>query len=135
MALAEVDVQTSQAGHPEPQRGNRIITSAAAELFWALFVLAGDKKMAGHHVEIPEAVARRLQGRIQQFWNDGSTCYTELVVLAGRGGHLEDESNDALLASIPRLSTLPLERGIMRSETPADLAMIRGRLKTLRTDA
>lgn len=57
------------------------------------------------------------------------------MVLAGRGGHLEDESNDTLLAGIPRLATATLERGILRCETPADLARIRARLSTLRTDA
>jgi DNA-binding transcriptional ArsR family regulator len=135
MALAEVDVQTREDGRTQPQRGNRIITSAAAELFWALVVLSGDKKLTGRHVDVPETVARRLKRRIREFWNDGCTCYTELMVLAGRGGHLEDESNDALLANIPRLSTGPLERGILQSETPADLAMIRARLNALRTDA
>src|ERR1700730_1803073 len=135
MALAEVDVQSREAGTPQAQSGNRIITSAAAELFWALVVLVGDKHLAGHHVDIPEAVARRLQKRIREFWNDGCSCYTELVVRAGRGGPLEDESNDALLANTPRLSVAPLERGILRSETPADLAMIRARLSALRTDA
>ena len=61
MALAEVDVQTREDGRPQPQRGNRIITSAAAELFWALVVLSGDKKLAGRHVDVPETVARRLK--------------------------------------------------------------------------
>jgi DNA-binding transcriptional ArsR family regulator len=134
MALAEVDVQVGRREASGPRDGNRLVVSAPAELFWVLFVLAGDKPPAQHHLDIPEATARRLKKRVHDFWNDGCTCYTELGVLAGRGGHLEDASNEAFLAALPRLSQAPLERGILSCESPADLARIRARLKALRTD-
>ncbi|MEA2683239.1 MAG: ArsR family transcriptional regulator, cadmium/lead-responsive transcriptional repressor [Chloroflexota bacterium] len=134
MALAEMDIQAREDATPQARGGNRLITSAPAELFWALFAIAGDKGLAQHHVDIPPARALRLQKRVRQFWNDGCACYTELMVLAGRGGHLEDEANDAFLQGITRLAASPLERGILRCETAADLVKIRARLAALRSD-
>lgn len=134
MALAEVDVQVGRGEASAPRDENRIVVSAPAELFWVLFVLAGDKPPSQHHVDIPPTTARRLRKRIHDFWNDGCTCYPELVVLAGRGGHLEDASNEAFLTALPRLGQAPLERGILGCEAPADRSLIRSRLNTLRTD-
>jgi len=133
MALAEItDIPAATA---PPSTGNRIGVSAVAEIFWGIRALERVESDPPPHMDLDTAHARRLGQRLREFWNDGLTCWSEIFVLAARGGHLEDEAPEAFLEELPRLARLPLERRMLTTEDGPDRRRIEARLRTLATDS
>jgi DNA-binding transcriptional ArsR family regulator len=109
--------------------------SAPAELVWVVLWL----QQAGEH-KLPPTVEplapfpAELVRRVGSLWDDGSHVFSELLVLADLSGHLFDLDPgalfDDLVEPLPGGGELPL-----RSETPAEAAVIRDRLRRLAADA
>ncbi|MGH9054444.1 MAG: ArsR/SmtB family transcription factor [Acidimicrobiales bacterium] len=122
------------AAPPAPSVRYVVRHSMAMELVWALLVVPGEPE-----VEYPARAGRfdsvpGLQERVRGFWGDGVDCYTEIVVVADRGGVLFEEDPNRLwgglaagAAATPRFE--PLE-----SETPEEQEVFRARLARLRED-
>ncbi|MBV8445191.1 MAG: winged helix-turn-helix transcriptional regulator [Candidatus Dormibacteraeota bacterium] len=133
MALAEIGLRRPETA---PESGaNHAVVSAVAELFWGVRLLQRDWESVPEHLSIDATRARRLATRIREFWADGLGCFTELFVLAGRGGHLDDETLDPFFDDLTSLCRAPLERRMLTTEDAADRSRTIARLNELHDDS
>jgi DNA-binding transcriptional ArsR family regulator len=105
------------------------------ELVWALFLTDGEPEP-----EYPLRAGRfdadaTLRDRIASFWADGESCFTEVLVVADRGGVLFEDDADRFWAGMEAGVTGPDRVERLESETPADQARFRERLARLHRDA
>lgn len=108
--------------------------SVAIELMWALNVC--------HPEPEPEYPARAgrfdsdagLPQRIAELWGDGDSCFSEVPIVADRGGVLFEDDIDRFWAGMEAGAAGPDRAERLASETPADQARFRTRLARLRRD-
>lgn len=92
-----------------------------------------------HEQSVPDAPALKpikdrseaLSKRVRAFWKGPKIDYTEILVLAERGGTLENADAEPFLKSIPKVAALPVEALALPSETPEERTAIHDRLKRL----
>jgi hypothetical protein len=105
--------------------------SVVMELVWALFIKDDDLE-----AEFPARAERFVGGpdlpaRIRSFWGDGEACFTEVFVVAQRGGVLFEDDPERLWAGLAAGAAEPPGFERLASETPEDQVRFRGRLARL----
>ncbi len=109
--------------------------SLALELSWAAHS-AWSPRLRGQHRVLAQLADDdpELLREVREFWDDGLHCLAELEVLAFLAGALGEVEAEPLLTVLDsaRLDVPP--DLALRSESPADRAVIQARLDRLRTD-
>ena len=131
MPTADASLSASTA----PLVGFEVRGSLPMELVWALLFHPDEPS-----VQFPERTDR-LAGRTaagrsdpHAFWDDGLSCFTEVLVAADRGGVLFESDLDRLWTGLAEGATAPSRFEPLTSETPEDQARIRARLARLHDD-
>jgi DNA-binding transcriptional ArsR family regulator len=122
------------ADEAPPRARIEVRVSVAFELMWALY-------MAKHepNSEYPARAGRLdadpgLAERIPAFWGDGEPCFTELLVVADRGGVLFEDDLNRFWAGLEAGLAGPDRSEPLTSEAPADRDLFLERLARLRRD-
>jgi hypothetical protein len=104
------------------------------ELVWALFV-PDDEIEAEFPARSERFVAAPdLPARIRSFWADGDACYTEVFVVAQRGGVFFEKDPGRLWAGLAAGAAMAPGFERLASETPEDQVRFRGRLARLQEE-
>ncbi|MGH9116134.1 MAG: ArsR/SmtB family transcription factor, partial [Acidimicrobiales bacterium] len=119
---------------PAPSVHYVVRHSMAMELVWALLVCPDEPE-----AEFPARVGRfdsvpGLQERVTGFWGDGVDCYTEMVVVADRGGVLFEQDAGRLWSGLAAGAAAPPRFEPLESETPEEQDVFRTRVSRLRED-
>jgi DNA-binding transcriptional ArsR family regulator len=113
----------------------RVAPSAPLELMWVLHFIQSDHEHEGAFAAL-EPMRRRYGPQLSELRDDGLAQYsTELVVLAHRTGTLLDLDLTRFFDRIEKAATTRGPLPSLRSEKPAELKVVAGRLESLRTDA
>jgi biotin operon repressor len=109
----------------------RVRPSVVMELVWALLVKDDDFE-SGFPVRARRfAAAPGAAERIQAFWGDGETCFTEVFVVAERGGVLLEDDPERVWTGLASGAAAAPRFEALLSETPEDQVRFRGRLARL----
>ena len=117
-----------------PQVHYQVQCSRILELVWASFVKEGESE-----TEFPARAQRfrrapGMEERLLAFWADGEGCFTEVFVVAERGGVLFEADADRVWAGLAAGAAAPPRFEPLSSETPEDQARFRARLARLHHD-
>ena len=106
--------------------------SAPLELMWIVHDCEANHPLDGPLAALEE-LRIRVGDRLRDFWGDGVRGFTELVVLAERGGTLFDLDLDRFFASLDE-AVRTGGRPSLLSEPLADRRLLHARLDRLRDD-
>jgi DNA-binding transcriptional ArsR family regulator len=109
--------------------------SLVAEVLWALMLPRSDSEQRAAAQLSRFVRSPGLEERIRSFWADGESCFTELLVLAGRAGVLFEDDFDAVIAGLERAAAGLPGSEALQSETEGERACFRDRLDRLHHDA
>lgn len=119
----------------EPAVHYLVRTSLVMDLVWALVLHDGEPDPDNYPVRAGRfAAAPGLEERIAAFWDDGEACFTELFVVAERGGVLDEDDPDRLLAGLEVGAAAEAGLSQLSTETPKDQVIFRQRLARLHDD-
>jgi DNA-binding transcriptional ArsR family regulator len=105
------------------------------ELIWALLLHEGEPSADFPHRASRFSRAPDLEARIRDWWGDGEVCFTEVLVVADRGGVLFESDPERLWAGLAQGAAAPPRFEPLTSETPEDQVLFRTRLARLHDDA
>lgn len=109
--------------------------SLAMELVWALMLHDGEPDPVNYPIRSERfASAPGMEERIRSVWNDDYNCFTELIVVAERGGVLFEMDPDRFLAGLEAAVGAEPRFEAFESETPEDQVRFRDRLARLHDD-
>jgi DNA-binding transcriptional ArsR family regulator len=119
----------------EPRVHYLVRTSLVMDVLWALVLHDGEPDPDNYPMRAGRFVAAPgLEERIGAFWDDGEACFTELFVVAERGGVLDEDDPDRLLAGLEVGAAAEAGFEQLSTEAPEDQAIFRRRLARLRDD-
>ncbi len=105
------------------------------ELVWALLRHRPTTTEAEFPARVERfAAAPGLAERIRAFWDDGEACFTEMFVVAERGGVLFESDPERLWAGLAEGAAAAARFERLASETPEDQVRFRDRLARLHDD-
>jgi len=111
----------------------QVRASAPLELMWIVHDCEANHPLDGPLASL-EDLRQRVGDRLRTFWDDGVRGFTELVVLAERGGTLFDLDLDRFFASLDEAVERD-GRPSLLSEPASDRRLLHARLERLRSDA
>jgi len=110
----------------------QVRASAPLELMWIVHDCEANHPLDGPLASL-EDLRNRVGERLHTFWGDGVRGFTEVVVIAERGGTLFDLDLDRFFASFDDAVQLTGHPSLL-SEPPADRRLLHARLERLRAE-
>lgn len=104
------------------------------ELVWATLIKADEDEATYSARAARFASSPQLTQRILDFWGDREACFTEVLLVAERGGVLLEDDPDALWAGLAEAAALSPRYEPLTSESEEDKLEFRSRLATLHQD-
>jgi DNA-binding transcriptional ArsR family regulator len=111
-----------------------VSTSLAMELVWATLIKPDEDEATYAARATRFASAPDLTQRILDFWEDRDACFTEVLLVAERGGVLLEDDPDRLWAGLAEAAALPPRYEPLTSESEEDKVRFRSRMARLHTD-
>lgn len=128
MPIAEDTTQVAA----DPTIRFEVRPSLAMELVWALMLHDGEPDPANYPIRAERfAASPGMEDRIRSVWSDDYNCFTELFVVAERGGVLFETDPDRFFAGLEAGAVAEPRFEAFESETPEDQVRFRARVARL----